>query len=112
MSAAARRWRCWSGSLDAQSQAKLAFICRMPALFVRGGATAWCRRNTWRRTPSCYRMRADGQITAGGHAPQLEQPQALAKTCSNSWMNETPEARLRASHFSETAYPCLPPADT
>ena len=69
------------GAVDAQSQAQASAAssrgCRRCSCAAR--ATAWCRRTICRPMPSCCRTRAPSTIPAAGHAPHLEQPQALVK---------------------------------
>ena len=81
----------------------------LPALFLRGESDGLVSADYLEAYAALLPNARTLTIAGAGHVPQLEQPDRpfVSWRATNSW-----RADMRAWHFSENAYPYLPPART
>ena len=88
----------------------------VPTLFLRGASDGIVSAEYLARYAALVPKARIETIAEAGHLPQVEQPEATPR---RSWISckadegrpRHPEQAMKAWHFSENAYPYLPPAD-
>ena len=80
-----------------------------PTLFLRGESDGLVSAEYLAAYARLLPNARTDTIAAAGHAPQVEQPEAFAR--NGAGIPRRGSGVMKAWHFSENAYPYLPPAD-